>query len=174
MEVDLKLLPFEEYQDLCMCLFYSEFIPLVSFLPDHKFFLEESILQDLFWASRCWLWIDHNNSDLALRHPASTTFYFWIFRLSIISVVNILLHNIPVKLYHQFLQRKKISHAMYYFYLELYEICCFIQENSYLFLSRLHRPFCFIEGWLRGSLNIGFWIVEGRTSSKSRTHMQVR
>lgn len=164
MGVDLNLLPFEEYQDLCMCLFYSEFIPLVSFLPDHKFFLEESVLQDLFWASRCWLWIDHNNSDLALRHPASATFCVWIFWFSIISVVNILLHDIPMKHHHQFLQRKKICHAMYYLYLELYEICCFIQENSYLFLNRFHKPFYIFEGWLCGPLNFGFWNVEGRRS----------
>lgn len=48
MEVDLNLLPFQEYQDLCMCLFYNELIPLASFLPVHKFLIEENILQDLF------------------------------------------------------------------------------------------------------------------------------
>lgn len=44
MEVDLNLSPFKEYQDLCMCLFYNEFIPLVSFLPVHKFFLRRKYI----------------------------------------------------------------------------------------------------------------------------------
>lgn len=153
-----------------MSLFYNEFVSLSSFLPDHKSFLEESILQGLFWPWRCWLWIDHNDSDLAPRHLASAICNFWIFAFSIISVVNILLHNIPMKHHHHFLQRKKICHAIYYFYLELYEICCFIQGNSYLFLNRLHKPFYIFEGWLRGPLNFGFWNAERRKSLKNNLH----
>lgn len=49
----------------------------------------------------------------------------------------------------------------YYFY--LYEICCFIQEISYLFLNRLHKLFYIFEGWICGLLDFsGFWNAEER------------
>lgn len=57
---------------------------------------------------------------------------------------------------------------MYYLYWELYEICCFIQENSYVFLNKLHKPFYIFKGWLCGSLNFGFWNIKGRKKIKTQ------
>lgn len=48
-----------------------------SFLSINSFW-EENILQDLFRASRCWLWIDHSDSDLALRRQ-SPCFHHLVF-----------------------------------------------------------------------------------------------
>lgn len=137
MEVDVNLLPFEEYQDLCMCLFYNEFILLASFLPDHKFLLEGNILQDLLWASRCWLWIDHSNSDLALRHdPASTTFYFWMFTFPIISVADILLHSIP---------KKEEDISCHLLFLSAKNL---LPHSCYLSLNGLQKPFWALTVWV--------------------------
>lgn len=68
MEVDLNLSPFKEYQDLCMCLFYNEFIPLVSFLPVHKFFLRRKYIAGFIQSLK--MLAVNSDSDLALRRQS--------------------------------------------------------------------------------------------------------
>lgn len=160
MEVGLHLLPFEEYQDLCMCLFYNESIPLASFLPVHKLFLEENILQGLFWFSRCWLWIDHRNSDLALRpHPASTTFYFWMF------------HNTSGR----YFTAQYSKEGRRYLVSSIISVCyksaaSFRKVITHLSMGcRSH-----FEHLLCESLNSGFWKREKGKSTKNRSPIQIR